>query len=228
MKPLQGYKKWIGEHRQCPECGADFIWGSDPNDPGEYVIYDLETTGLSPYEDDIIQIAAIRFTAGQGCRPETFFSFAKPRHRISAFIESYTGISNQDVIGAPRPHEVLSWFSEYVGNARLIAHNGNRFDAKFLSATCLRHRKEYRTVECIDSIALSKRLFGGGRGSCHNLDIVLERLSITPDGIRRHDARGDVSLLARAVSEMWNRLSLDPGATGIPKRETHLPLLHKL
>lgn len=70
---------------------------SEPNQT--FVIYDLETTGLYPGSDEFIQIAAMRFVAGQLCREDAFFSFAKPRRRIPAFIESHTGIRRHDARG---------------------------------------------------------------------------------------------------------------------------------
>ena len=52
-----------------------------------FVIYDLETTGLDPLGDDLIQIAAVRFCAWDVWSDYTFFSFPKPRRSISSFIE---------------------------------------------------------------------------------------------------------------------------------------------
>ena len=189
----------------------------------DFVIYDLETTGLDPDQEDLIQIAAIRFRQGKPVAQEAFFSYAKPRRRISGFITSYTGITNDDVRDSPSPCEVLIEFSRFVGASTLIAHNGLRFDSKFLSATCHRSLHPKRQVPSIDSIWLSKAVFGNERGTRHGLDIVISRLGIQDDGIRRHDARGDVELLGRAVSRMWQRLGLPHDAAGFRRHETFLP-----
>ena len=101
--PMSGPKSRMGQRVSCPACGHSFFW-SDCFHAGEtFVIYDLETTGLSPDYEEIIQIAAVRFHAGCLCPEDNFFSFARPRGRISSFIEHYTGISNRDVQGASRP-----------------------------------------------------------------------------------------------------------------------------
>lgn len=189
----------------------------------DFVIYDLETTGLSSSSHEIIQIAAMKFRHGQLVRSESFFSYAKPSHSIPAFITSYTGISNRHVAGAPRPHEVLVQFSQFVGDAKLIAHNGHRFDSKFLSSTCARHGVATKTVDSIDSINLSRRLFGTVRGTGHSLDHVISRCCISKSGFARHDARGDVELLGLAVEVMWQKLELDPHFSGIPTHATHVP-----
>ena len=189
----------------------------------DFVIYDLETTGLSPAAHEIIQIAAMKFRLGKLVRSESFFSYAKPAQSIPTFITGYTGISKRHVAASPRPHEVLIQFSQFVGNAKLIAHNGHRFDSKFLSSTCARHGVATKEVPAIDSINLSRRLFGTVRGTGHGLDRVLSRCCISQGRIARHDARGDVELLGLAVEVMWSKLKLDHQCSGIPTHGTQLP-----
>ncbi len=170
----------------------------------ELVIFDLETTGLSPRSNEIIQIAAVRMRQGQ-ILPETRFStFVRPQSRIPSFITSLTGISNTDVAGAPDCLEALRAFSNYVGDTTLVAHNGRRFDVPFLRESCCRHQLTTREVPFFDSMQLSRKLWGGRGG--HGLDAVLERTRVSAQGIRRHDARGDVEVLALAVREMWRNL----------------------
>ena len=188
------------------------------------MVYDLETTGLDPENDEFIQIAGMRFTGGSLCPNETFTAFAKPRRSISAFIESYTGVGNHHVQHANRPEEVLCEFATWAGDATLIAHNGLRFDSKFLVATCRRHRLPMREVHCIDSIHMSKMLFGKVRGTGHSLDHLISRLRIDSQNIRRHDARGDVEILGRAVASMWQRLELDHSFNGVPRHSACLPI----
>lgn len=220
---LSGPKSKMGTRVACPECKHSFIW-TDCHHAGEsFVVYDLETTGLDPDQDEFIQIAAMRFSAGCLCLGDTFTSYARPRRRISAFIESYTGVCNHHVQGAPRPEEVLREFAAWSGDATLIAHNGLRFDSKFLSATCRRYGMPMREVHSIDSIHMSKMLFGKTRGTGHSLDHLISRLRIDEQGIRRHDARGDVEILGRAVADMWQRLGLDHAFNGVPRHRTFLP-----
>ncbi len=224
-QPLSGPKSLIGQRFCCTECGHSFIW-SDCFHTGEaFVIYDLETTGLYPESDEFIQIAAVRMRAGYLYPEESFFSYARPRRGISAFITSYTGIHRDDVRDAPRPEEVLCDFARWAGEATLIAHNGKRFDAKFLAATCQRHYLPTRETQCIDSIHISKMLFGSRRGIGHSLDHVKSRLGLRDTAMRRHDARGDVDLLGRAVVEMARRLDLDGALNGVPRHSTQIPSL---
>lgn len=105
-------------------------------DEMDVVVFDLETTGLSPYSEEIIQIAAVRMRGGRILSEEAFDTFVNPGRRISSFITNYTGISNSHVQGAPDPGEALARFSAYVGDALLIAHNGQRFDMPFMYRAC--------------------------------------------------------------------------------------------
>jgi DNA polymerase III subunit epsilon len=221
---LSGPKSAIGTRVNCPECLHFFYW-SDTRHQGEsFVVYDLETTGLDPEQDEFIQIAAMRFSAGCLRPEETYFRFARPRRPISSFIESYTGVGNHHVADASRPEEVLCEFAAWSGDSTLIAHNGLRFDSKFLAATCRRHGLPMREIHSIDSIRMSKMLFGSTRGTGHSLDHLVSRLRIDGHGIRRHDARGDVEILGRAVASMWQRLGLDNALNGVPRHSAYLPM----
>jgi len=122
-----------------------------------------------------------------------------------------------------RPIDALAQFSRFVGDSVIMAHNGHRFDIKFLEATCRRHRTPTRTIQSIDSISLSKRLFGTTRGTGHSLDRVMQRLGLSVSKYQRHDARGDIMALADSVKIMWQRLGLDPQCSVIARRETVLP-----
>ena len=168
------------------------------------VIFDLETTGLSPSSHEIIQIAGVRMRAGRILEEEAFATFVRPANRIPSFIADYTGITNRHVQNAPLAAAALVSFSRFVGDATLIAHNGQRFDMPFIRESCARHRLPVRTVGFVDSMAFSRKLWGGRGG--HGLDNVMDRLQLAAHGARRHDARGDVQILAEAVRRMWGRL----------------------
>ena len=187
----------------------------------DIVVFDLETTGLSPYSEEIIQIAAVRMRGGEIIHEEAFSTYVNPGRRISSFISSYTGISNMHVQDAPNPAEALIAFSQFVSDAMLIAHNGQRFDMPFIRETCLRNRLPVRNTRFIDSMAFSRKIWGGRGG--HGLDAVMARLLLQANGARRHDARGDVQILAEAVRRMWGQLSTDYHTCPIPAGAGVLP-----
>jgi DNA polymerase III epsilon subunit family exonuclease len=187
-----------------------------------YVVFDLETTGLSPARDAIIQIAAMRADDREADDADVFFSYVNPSRPIPPWITHYTGITDRHVAEAPSPASVLRDFSRYVGGSTLIAHNGHRFDMRFLAACCQQHALPSRLVCYEDSIDLS-RLVWGRSGVRHGLDQVLERLRIHAAGLRRHDARTDVLLLTRALHAMWAMARQVEPAAVLPRRYGVLP-----
>ena len=102
--------------------------------------------------------------------------------------------------------EVLKNFSVYCGDSVLVAHNGHRFDIPFIEAACRDRKRRKRDVRYIDSMHLSWQVWGRARGTSHSLDNVTRRLRIRRDGIRRHDARGDVELTARCIIALLDRI----------------------
>ncbi len=105
----------------------------------------------------------------------------------------------------------------------MIAHNGGRFDVPFLRESCLRHQLPVRETAFLDSCRLSRQLWGGRGG--HGLDAVMGRLGLSSEGVRRHDARGDVALLARAVAQMWRRLQVEGDGCPVEVKSAVIPVL---
>ena len=178
----------------------------------DLVIFDLETTGLSPIASDIVQIAAVRVRLGNILHAESFSTFVDPGCSIPSFITSYTGISNVHVRNAPTAAIALPQFSRFVGESTLLAHNGHRYDMPFIRAACAKSGLRTRPIGYADAIYLSRQVWRSSRR--HGLDAVLERLRLNTSGYRRHDARGDVGLLAEAVVKMWRQLT--PSCTALP------------
>ena len=152
---------------------------------------------------------------------DSFSTFVNPGYRIPSFIVSYTGISDSHVRNAPSAAQALATFSRFVGTSTLLAHNGHRFDMPFIRAACMKTGLGTRSINYADSIYLSKRVWAESRR--HGLDVVIERLGLNTGGYRRHDARGDVGLLAEAVTRMWRRLTPDCASLPAPMFTGVLP-----
>jgi DNA polymerase III subunit alpha, Gram-positive type len=97
----------------------------------EFVIFDVETTGLSPrLGDRIIEIAAVKIS---GLKPVAQFqSLVDPQREISFGAFLVNGISQEMLRGAPTSEEVLPMFLEFLGHSSLVGHNIG-FDVSFLS-----------------------------------------------------------------------------------------------
>ncbi len=102
------------------------------------VAFDLETTGLNPAKDEIIEIGAVKFTI-DGEVIDRFEHLAKPRAPIPPEIVKTTGITNDMVCDEPPIEVGLSRFVGWVGSDEviLVAHNAP-FDSKFLTASLVR------------------------------------------------------------------------------------------
>jgi predicted DnaQ family exonuclease/DinG family helicase len=93
------------------------------------VALDLETTGLSPRLDRMIEVGAVRFRGDQVLA--TFQSLVRPEVPIPRAVQELTGIRDADVAAAPSPEEVLAQLIDFVGESGVVAHSGN-FDLSFL------------------------------------------------------------------------------------------------
>ena len=122
----------------------------------EFVVFDLETTGLSAAEDEIIEIGAVHYMDGEVV--EVFQTLIRPNHTIPAYIQSLTGISGQDIENAPTIEEALPKFLSFIAGKRLAGHNVG-FDLGFLLKTCEDNGYDLPTsTDAIDSLLLARIL----------------------------------------------------------------------
>lgn len=117
----------------------------------EWLIVDLETTGLSPSKDDIIEIGAVKIDE-RGNRT-TFQTLVDPGYSLPYEITRLTGITDDMLNGQPSIDEVIDDFIGFMGNAHLIAHNAS-FDGAFLEPYIGLPKEEW-----LDTIELSKMAF---------------------------------------------------------------------
>ncbi len=102
---------------------------------GIYVVFDLETTGLSRVHNQIIEIGAVKVEGGR--ITERFSTFVNPREPIPFEIERLTGINDEMVMDAPVIEEILPDFLHFCEGCVLIAHNA-AFDVGFIEENCRR------------------------------------------------------------------------------------------
>jgi ATP-dependent DNA helicase DinG len=165
-----------------------------------YVSLDLETTGLDPARDEIIEIGAVRFsTEGE---LGVFSSLVNPGCPIPFQITRLTGISDGDVVTAPRFSALREKLVGFVGDAVVVGHNAP-FDLGFLHRQdCLKRHPFIDTLELAMILMPNEQRYGLGK--------LLERLGMDPGNRHRalDDARSTMRLLM-ALQERANRLPLD-------------------
>lgn len=169
----------------------------------EYVVFDLETTGLSPWGgDEIIEIGAMKVFGDQIDEEGFFHSLVNPKRLIPPQASSVNGITNEMVATAPPLEEVFPRFLDFIGTSWLVAQNA-KFDMAFVMKALVQF-KISRKMEVYDTMIFSRRLFAGE--SKHGLDVICSRLGLSINPSERHRSIGDVKLTAKAFVALKERL----------------------
>lgn len=155
------------------------------------VVLDFETTGLSPgVGDRAIEIGAVRIENGEVTA--RFQELMNPGQRVTAFIESYTGITNTMLSDARPCGEVMRDFAEFIGGHNLVAHNAS-FDRRFLDAELARISMGYSgKFSC--SMLAARRIFQ--QAPDHKLGTLVDYMNIPVEGVF-HRALYDSEMTAK-------------------------------
>ena len=160
-----------------------------------YMVIDIETTGLDVNCAEIIEVAAAKVE--EGIIVKKFTSLIKPEKEINAFITDLTGITNEMVATAPTAENVLQDFVNFIGSGLIIGHNVN-FDINFLYDNCQEKIGYTFSNDFLDTLRLSRMLFGKERQ--HKLSDLIKRFGIGQ--VVEHRALGDVLQTQRCYEYM--------------------------
>ena len=150
----------------------------------DYVVLDLETTGLKPGEDRIIEIGMVKVADGEPCGE--FSTLVNPEMPIPARITKITGITNEDVASAPLFSALAGQIVSFLGDSLVLGHNVD-FDLSFL-VPALESCGSRPSFTCLDTCALARKAFPELPN--HKLDTLICSLSLS-DG-QTHRALDDV------------------------------------
>lgn len=125
----------------------------------DYVVFDLETTGLSPETDEIIEISGIRVRAGKVS--EEFSTLVNPGRPIPAAATRVNGITDKMVQEAPALREALERFLDFAGEDILVGHNIHSFDMPFLYNGAARTLKRAVPNDYVDTLYLARSCMPG-------------------------------------------------------------------
>ena len=118
-----------------------------------YVCVDLETTGLNPKYEKIIEIGAVKVVEGEV--KETFSTFVNPGRKLEERIVELTGITQKQVDGAPYIEEVLPGFLEFCGDFALLGHR-ILFDYSFLKKAAVNQKLTFEK-KGLDTLRMARR-----------------------------------------------------------------------
>ena len=157
------------------------------------IVLDFETTGLSPkYGDRAIEIGAVLIE--NNMITDRFQSLMNPGFRISSFIESYTGISNELVEAAPPCEVVMERFADFIADYPLVAHNAS-FDRQFIDSE-LAYLQKSRCNNMACSMLAARRVYPNAPN--HKLETLVNYCGIYTDGTF-HRALAD----AEMTGHLW-------------------------
>jgi len=162
------------------------------------VVFDTETSGLSPQRHDrIIEIGAVKLN--ENGIVDEFSSLIDADVLISPYAQAIHGISPQMLCGQPQPEQVFRAFQQFVGQLPLVAHNAS-FDRNFLHAEYARLGDRLTNkIEC--TLQLSRKRLANSPN--HKLETVYLVLGgVVDQNIKRHRALDD----ARMAAFVWEKL----------------------
>lgn len=177
---------------------AEAISGA-PGALDDFVVLDVETTGLQPSRQRIIEIAVARFTGG--CAAAHWESLCQPGRRVPAYIVKLTGIDDDLLRDAPPFEAIADQTVDFIGDAVVIGHNV-AFDLGFLNEELKRAGRPSVVNDHVDTLALAARLIPGLRKP--TLAAVAQRLGLQGQGRSRtrHRAGSDASLTGAVAVEL--------------------------
>lgn len=147
----------------------------------DYIVFDLETTGLRPGLDEIIEISAVKVKNSEVT--DTFSTLVKPSIRIPASATRVNGITNAMVSDAPEIAEALEGFVDFVETGILVGHNIHSFDMNFIYDAAMEVFQEGIYNDYIDTLYMAR--------SClpqlphHRLGDISEYFGISTEGAHR-------------------------------------------
>lgn len=146
---------------------------------GDYVVFDLETTGFSPVNNKIIEIGAVKISGGE--ITDRFSTFVNPQTPIPFRIEKLTGIRDNDVMDAPVIEKILPEFLEFCQGCVLVAHNAV-FDMSFVTENTRRQKLECEFTS-VDTVGIARLLLPNQ--AKHTLDAVAKTLGVSLENHHR-------------------------------------------
>lgn len=167
-------------------------------DRDEFIVFDLETTGLSPLSCKITEIGAVRVCGGKV--KEVFNTFVDPEGHIPEEITELTGITDEMVAGAPSQEEAVRQFLAFAGDRLLIAHNAS-FDTGFIRAASQQYKIPFEN-DYLDTVALSRHV--NPELKKHKLDSLAEYFGL--GDFNHHRACDDAEMLALIFFKMVEKL----------------------
>jgi len=163
----------------------------------EFVVFDLETTGLSAERNRICEVGAVRVHALE--LEDSFQSLVNPGLPLPEQIGRLTGLRDQELRRAPSASTIVRRFLAFAGEATLVAHNA-RFDQRFLERQLDRMQGRRLAEPPLDTAALARRLLEGRLRCCSLASLAhFFGVSTTPCHRALPDAQATAEVLIQLI-----------------------------
>lgn len=159
-----------------------------------YVALDLETTGLNPSMDRILEIGAVKIVDGQ--ETEVFSTLVNPGREVSRRIQELTGITNEMAAGGMDYHKAVEELVDFCGDLPILGHN-ILFDYGFVKQAAVNQKLSFEKTG-VDTLKIARKLLPGL--SSRSLESLCSYYHIFQE--RRHRAVDD----ARSARSVYERL----------------------
>lgn len=193
--------------------------------PEDYVALDLETTGLDPEWDSIIEIGMVRVRRGEVVAE--YSTLVNPGMPIDDFIAELTGITNDMLAAAPALPEVLPAAREFLGDDIILGHNIN-FDINFIYDNCECQGLKPVSNGYIDTMRISRRVLPDLKH--HRLGDIVNALGV--DHAQAHRAIGDCHATIGCYKALLAHIDAGAGReayiTEVSRHGAQRPDLHAL
>ena len=147
----------------------------------DYVIFDLETTGISPNYDEVIEISALKVKGGEVV--DEFNTLVNPGRKIPFGATKVNGITNAMVAEAPAFSHVLAEFLDFAEGLVLVGHNIARFDMKFIWRDAEQYFGEIPQNNYVDTLQVARKHLP--KMDHHRLVDLAEYYGISSEGAHR-------------------------------------------
>lgn len=147
----------------------------------DYILFDLETTGLSTENDQVVEISALKITGGD--ITDEFSTLVNPGIHIPYQASSINGITDEMVKEAPDMEHALKDFISFIGDGILVGHNIKRFDLGFIQRDAVRYFGKQITNDYVDTLILSRKYLPDLYS--HSLGSLADHYDVSYEGAHR-------------------------------------------
>ncbi len=170
----------------------------------EYVVFDLETTGLNREYNKIIEIGAVKVKDSKII--DRFSTFINPHEKLSQDIINLTNITDDMLVNAPEENDMLPKFFEFFGDSVLVAHNA-KFDTGFIKKWAQKNNIPFKNT-VLDTVGLSRTIFSDM--SKHTLNVIAKKLNVSLENHHRaiDDAEATAQIFIKFIDILKNKYNI--------------------